>query len=78
MLTSKISDLLSNPVDESLNKTSASKEPPLPTESEIENMLDEIRQLEQEEIQSSTENETKKPDGQNDELRNVLSNLNSG
>ncbi|MFW5426711.1 MAG: hypothetical protein ACKE8R_05625 [Methylophagaceae bacterium] len=58
-LTSKMSDLLSESIDENLNSTSAFKEPPLPTESEIENMLTEIRQLEQEEIQSPVENESK-------------------
>ncbi|MBL1321004.1 MAG: hypothetical protein COA63_008095 [Methylophaga sp.] len=74
MLTSKMSDLLSSPVDEKLNNVSPAKEPPLPTESEIESMLSEIRQIEQEEIQSSVEKESKEAIGENGERKNVLSN----
>jgi hypothetical protein len=62
MFASKMSDLLSNPVGENSNNTAVAEETPLPTENEIENMLAEIRQIEQEEIQSSVERETKKPD----------------
>ncbi len=54
-----MSDLLSEPIDDILNSTSASEESPLPTENEIEEMLAEIRQLEQEEIESSVDNESK-------------------
>jgi len=55
MLASKMTDLLNEPIDEKLKSTSVSNEPPLPSESEVENMLAEIRQLEQEEIQSFVE-----------------------
>jgi len=71
MLISKMSGLLSKPESEELASTPISQEPPLPTESEIENMLDEIRQLEQEEIQSASDNESKQADGQNNELSNI-------
>lgn len=75
MLTSKMSDLLSSPVDEKVEITSNFQELPLPTEDEIENMLTEIRQLEQEEIQSSNEDDDKKQDRNNDALKNVLSDI---
>ncbi|PHS31185.1 MAG: hypothetical protein COA95_07000 [Methylophaga sp.] len=70
-----MSDLLSSPVDEKVEITSNFQELPLPTEDEIENMLTEIRQLEQEEIQSSNEDDDKKQDRNNDALKNVLSDI---
>lgn len=75
MLTSKMSELLNSPIDENMDITPDSQELPLPTESDIENMLTEIRQLEQEEVQSSNEDDNKKQSGENNALKNVLSDI---
>ncbi len=50
-----MSDLLKEAIDDDVSGTPASEPSPLPTESEMENMLTEIRQLEQEDIQSSVD-----------------------
>ncbi len=50
-------------------------ETPLPSEDEIETMLAEIRQLEQEEIQTATDFSDEKPNKEKDPLKQVLSSI---
>ena len=50
-------------------------ETPLPSEDEIETMLAEIRQLEQEEIQTASDFSDEKPNKEKDPLKQVLSSI---
>jgi hypothetical protein len=68
VLASKMSESLSTEDERHI-------ETPLPSEDEIESMLTEIRQLEQEEIQTATDFSDDKPNKEKDPLKQVLSSI---